>query len=66
MNWRIRKTPKAPAANGRITAAYELTRPSLLISTNSGTSVTLPGTISVASTSANTCERPRHSSLASA
>ena len=66
MNWRIRNTPNAPAANGRITAAYVLTSPSLLISTNSGTSVTLPGTISVASTRPNTLLRPAKRSFASA
>ena len=66
MNWRIRKTPNGPARNGRIIPGSVLVRPMLVVSTNSGTNVTTPGTISVPSTTANSTFLPGNCSLASA
>ena len=65
MNWRIRKTPNGPARNGRIIPGSVLVRPMLVVSTNSGTNVTTPGTISVPSTTANSTFLPRNCGLAS-
>ena len=66
MNCRMRNTPSGVMRNGRISPGYELTRPRFAVSTNSGTKVTTPGTMSVDSTSANSSFLPRNSSLASA
>ena len=66
MNCRIRKTPNGPARNGRNMPGSVLVRPMLVVSTNSGTNVTTPGTISVPSTSANTTFLPGNSSFARA
>ena len=69
MRWmycRIRNTPNGPARNGRIMPGSEFVRPMLVVSTNSGTNVTTPGTISVPSTTANSTRFPGNSSFASA
>ena len=65
-NCRMRNTPNGPARNGRTSPAYVLVSPMLLTSTNCGTNVTMPGTISVPSTSRNTTRRPGNGSLARA
>ncbi len=44
----------------------EFVRPMFVVSTNSGTNVTTPGTISVPSTTANSTRLPGNSSFASA
>jgi hypothetical protein len=66
MNWRMRNTPNACARNGRISPASVFTRPRLLDSTNSGTIVTMLGTMMVPSTTANSTRLPGKRSLASA
>ncbi len=66
MNCRIRKTPNGPARNGRNMPGRVSVSPRLVVRMNSGTKVTTPGIISVASTTPKTARLPGNSSLASA
>jgi len=66
MSWRMKKTPKAVTAPGRMTESRLLTRPRRLMTTYSGMMLSVGGIVSVATVMPNTAFRPRNRALAKA